>query len=588
MKTNGPVRFAALLLTALLCVAAFPVHAHADSAFSVCSVCCGTGICGLCNPNNTLDTNMPAADKLGDGWIRCGFCDANGYRKCGTNTTGDGTPIGCDGSGKVECVRCHGSGVDNGNACPDCEGTGKVNCEICGGLGKYVCDACGGTHRFACKCREAGHAGKCTQCGGSGWTLIDYEGNVLEYGVIHYPRQGDVIDYGIRRRSTGSYNAEKYGTGITPSQYVDKMNGGTGVNGIGYLSINNPTPVADLTGGEATQQIIANGGHVGGSGGSSGENSSGGGNGSGGSGGESQQGNDPGPNPGPDNGNPNPGPDPDPDDNPYTRDVPDDAATVAAIGDDSVEMICLLNRLVAGNRLLSIRIMKPYLSEEETTRLSAMTEADIRNLKNELETLADGFLFTETGDPTYFDFGRDYRLPVMCDVFLELPEDAADDTRRPLCVYRVTADGWERKTNSAVDRSEGKRYLTFTYDKLGRFALTTLDENELTETAGLLTDRNGTSVSNAAGAPNGPNGSDSDPNGESGEQAAGAPNGPGSADPKGSDTPAEDGSGSSEAGGDPQNETGPAKKNAFPILPVAAVAVAVAAAVVFARRGKTK
>ena len=86
MKKRNPVRFAALLLAALVLVCAFPFRSHAsDPAYSVCSVCLGTGICGNCNPYNTMDTMMPASDKLGDGWIRCGFCDADGYRKCGTN-----------------------------------------------------------------------------------------------------------------------------------------------------------------------------------------------------------------------------------------------------------------------------------------------------------------------------------------------------------------------------------------------------------------------------------------------------------------------------------------------------------------------
>jgi hypothetical protein len=613
MKKQGLLFGLTILLAALLLASALPMDVHAaDPAYSVCSVCYGTGICGNCNPNNTLDTNMPAADKLGDGWIACHDCDANGYRRCGTNHAGDGTPIGCDGSGKVECVRCHGSGVDNGNACPDCEGTGKMNCEICGGLGKYLCDSCGGTHRMACRCRQAGHVGKCPQCGGSGWTLIDYEGNVLEYGAVHYPKQGDVIDYGIRRRGTGSYNAEKYGTGINPSQYVDKMNGGTGVNGIGYLSINNPTPVADLTGGEATQQIIANGGHVGGGGNSSGGGNSGGGSSGGQQGNSGQSGNSGGnnnqnPNPGPDNnqqgGEPNPGPEPgpgpndDPDGNPYTQDIPDDQSIVAALGDDKVEMVYLLNREVDGRYLLTVQINKPGLTAEEKAKLKAMTEADVRALKDDLESLANYFRFTETGDPTFFDFGSEYRLPVTCDILLELPADAANDSERPLHLYRVTENGWEKERNHTVDHYENTRYLIFTYDTLGRFAHTTMSEEDIRGNDTTVVDWNGDPIpdpngggGNPGGDSQGNPGNDSNPGGndpnpgdgnDHGNDSQGSGSNPGGDPNPGNDNP------NSDPGNDPKPADDTAKK-AFPVLPVAAGAVAVAVIAVFAARAKKK
>ena len=610
MKKQGLLFGLTILLAALLLASALPLDVHAaDPAYSVCSVCYGTGICGNCNPNNTLDTIMPVADKLGDGWIACHNCDANGMRVCGTNHAGDGTPIGCDGSGKVPCDQCGATGVDNGQTCPKCEGTGKMNCYQCNGTGKYLCDACGGTHRMACRCREAGHAGKCTQCGGSGWTLIDYEGNVLEYGVVHYPQQGDVIDYGIRRRGTGSYNAEKYGTGITPSQYVDKMNGGTGVNGIGYLSINNPTPVADLTGGEATQQIIANGGHVGGGGNSSGGGNSGGQQGSSGQSGNSGGSGNQNPNPGPDNnqqgGDPNPGPEPDPgpnddpDGNPYTQEIQGDASIVAALGDDNVEMVYLLNREVEGSLLFTVQINKPGLTAEEKAKLKAMTEADVRAVKSDLETLADGLRFTQTGDPTFFDFGREYRLPVTCDILLELPGNAADDSQRPLHVYRVLENGWEKERNHTIDRYEGKRYLIFTYDTLGRFVLTAQTEDDIRGGDTPLVDWNG-EPDPGPGGEGEPNGQGEGPNGDHpGNDPQGDPGGSGpnggngqSGEPNGGDGQSGDPNpGNDNPNSDPGNDPKPADdtaKKGFPVLPVAAGAVAVAVIAVFAARAKKK
>ncbi len=610
MKQQRIVHRIALLLLALLVSVTVPaafredVHA-ADPAYSVCSVCLGTGICGNCNPYNTLDTMMPAADKLGDGWIRCGFCDADGYRKCGTNHTGDGTPIGCDGSGKILCPQCNGTGQDGAEYCGVCEGTGKIDCYVCGGLGKYVCDACNGTHRMACRCREAGHPGKCPQCGGSGWTLIDYSGNVIEYGVVHYPKQGDIIDYGIRRYSTGSYN-EAYGTNLTPSQYIDKKNGGTGVNGIGYYSINQPQPVLDLTGGEATQQIIANGGTVGGSGGSGGSSGGGGnssGGGSSGGGGNSSGGGGGGSTPKPD---PTPPPEPeppvdDPDNNPYTVDVPSDSGSVAMAADDTIEMIYLLNREVAGTYLLSIQIFKQSLTGEELARLKAMTEEDFRKLKDDLEWCADNFNFFELGDPTYFDFGKDYELPVMCDVLIQLPEGAADDSVRQHHVYQITKDGWEPVFNCTTDHYEGERYLIFTNRTLGRFAVTVNTEEDLH--GAVFVDRDGNSVPREndpdgpdgdGGEQGGPNGPD---NGQSGNEVnrpngTNDPNGNGqSGEPQGSDRPGSDDSNGGNANDDPENGPAPADdtaKNGFPILPVAAGAVAVAVIAVFALKGRKK
>ena len=79
----------------------------AGDVFGICNICRGTGKCELCDP-------AYCDDGLGDGYLVCGYCRQTGYITCGTNTTGDGIPIGCDGSG----YRADGS-----------------VCEVCGGAG---------------------------------------------------------------------------------------------------------------------------------------------------------------------------------------------------------------------------------------------------------------------------------------------------------------------------------------------------------------------------------------------------------------------------------------------------------------------
>ncbi|MBO4795172.1 MAG: hypothetical protein J5547_03725, partial [Clostridia bacterium] len=159
---------ALLLIAAFVFTPFFAVPAHAATVYAVCVICDGSGKCGLCDPKNTPEGQ-------GNGWLYCGFCDENGMRKCGTNHTGDGTPIGCDGSGYLP----------DGSVCWNCNGTGK-----------YLCDACHGEKKFKCKCLEMGQPGKCTVCYGTGWYTVDSQGQKIEIGHGVYPPDGAKLDAG--------------------------------------------------------------------------------------------------------------------------------------------------------------------------------------------------------------------------------------------------------------------------------------------------------------------------------------------------------------------------------------------------------
>ena len=121
-----------------------PMSVRAET-YILCLGCDGTGKCELCDP-------AKGSDRLGDGWMGCWLCHGTGYAACGTNHTGDGTPIGCDGSGYM----------------PD----GTV-CVVCNGTGRYACDVCNGTGIFECQCRQLGIPGRCRLCFGRGWRLIN-------------------------------------------------------------------------------------------------------------------------------------------------------------------------------------------------------------------------------------------------------------------------------------------------------------------------------------------------------------------------------------------------------------------------------
>ena len=191
--------FAVSLLTAIFVFTA--VTAYAEDTYGICGVCRGDCKCGLCDPAG-------GNDRLGNGYLVCIFCDENGYRTCGTNHTGDGTPIGCDGSG-----------YKNGQVC-----------EICGGKGKYPCDVCFGTGVFECRCRQAGRPGECTACFGSGWRIVDDMGVGIDLGYPVYPGDNALIDYGVwGRHEYFRYDADRFGYNVSPAQAMAAV-GATDVN----------------------------------------------------------------------------------------------------------------------------------------------------------------------------------------------------------------------------------------------------------------------------------------------------------------------------------------------------------------------
>jgi hypothetical protein len=188
--------FISIFILALL----LPLNVHAET-YGKCGRCNGTGICELCDPSRE--------GCLGNGVQICPYCHQTGYIICGTNHTGDGTPIGCDGSGYN----------------PD----GSV-CMTCGGAGKYPCDACFGSGFIDCKCKQAGMPGVCMECYGTGWRLLNSVGQGINTTPV-YPTDGSTIsfvEWGRDERHT--YDASRYGMGTSPDQYMQIYSGGGGGN----------------------------------------------------------------------------------------------------------------------------------------------------------------------------------------------------------------------------------------------------------------------------------------------------------------------------------------------------------------------
>ena len=432
-KIIALILVAVLLIPTLVIAPFFPVHTHAATVYAICVICDGSGKCGLCDPKNTPEGH-------GDGWLDCGFCDENGMRKCGTNHTGDGTPIGCDGSGYMP----------DGSVCWNCNGTGV-----------YLCDACHGEKKFKCKCLEMGQPGKCTVCYGTGWYTVDSQGQKIELGHGVYPPDGAKLDAGAwGRHEYYTYNASRFGTNVTPYQAMAKY--GASTREQFYKVLGGGTISGSGSGGSGS------GGNSGGN--NSGNNSGNNGGNSGGNGGGDNSG---------DNGGS--GQEPDNEGEPtqtdfYEGEVVSDEETVRRFADEGYEMIHLLSMRVDGDRLFTVQVVKRYLSQTERNKLDSMTAADIGALKEELKGKGHGFRYI-TGGPIQvsggdycrdFNFSGDYELPFTCDVLLQLPEGDKPENYK---LYLAEGEGY-REINCTVDQDGSVRYLIFTTNKLGDFTLT--------------------------------------------------------------------------------------------------------------------
>ena len=417
-KTVAFILTAALLLPALVIAPFFAVRAHAATVYAICTICDGSGKCGLCDPKNT-------PEGTGDGWLHCGFCDANGMRKCGTNHTGDGTPIGCDGSGYLP----------DGSVCWNCDGTGK-----------YPCDACHGEKKFKCKCNEMGQPGKCTVCYGTGWYTVDSQGQKIEIGHGVYPPDGAKLDAGAwGRHEYYTYNASRFGTGVTPYQAMAKYGASTRTDFYKVLG----------------------GGTVGGSGGNGGGGNSGGNSGNGGAG-------DNGGNAGSDNQDDRGG---DPDENPPENSglevaIPPDAQLVNDAAKQEIDEMFIFSRRVDGTYLMTVRFMKSWLSPDELEALHNMTEADFAAMREKLETAANGFRYLRKSvEPAEkyrvdFEFGDGAELPFPCEMLLQLPAGSVPADAR---LYRVKNGGFDYAGDTRLEHDEDGDYLTFTDTSLGDY-----------------------------------------------------------------------------------------------------------------------
>ncbi len=431
------------LLILMLFIGGLPQHVHGADCYMPCVICNGSAKCGLCDPSKVPDA-------LGDGYMVCIYCHQTGFITCGTNHTGDGTPIGCDGSGKM----------------PD----GRT-CVVCGGEGKYPCDVCFGTGVFECKCRQAGKPGKCTVCFGTGWWLTDGAGHQTNTSPV-YPHDGAVIDaatWGKAERF--SYSTALLGSGTTPYEGMARC-GAHGTEDF-YKVLRSGKP---LTGG---QEGPLSQDQQGAQGQSQQEHQSG----QQSQGGQSQQ-------PGPDQGRQDQSqssdqsqPEPDqsqvndpgqPRDDPYDVQTGDADEILRHINEPQSDMIFFLNRRVDGNYLLTVQTLKSQLSEEELAVLNAMTVQDVAEFCDMLKTAANGFEYTnrqwsEDSVDIGFRFGPSKTFPFRCDVLLELPCGPGHAEAR---LYQEKDFGTVEARISGLDDFEGREYLIFTVQSLGSFRFT--------------------------------------------------------------------------------------------------------------------
>lgn len=406
-----------LFLIAFVFMLLIPARVHAER-YILCLGCDGTGKCELCDP-------AKGSDRLGDGYMQCWLCHQTGYAVCGTNHTGDGTPIGCDGSGHM----------------PD----GSV-CVVCNGEGRYPCDVCGGTGIFECKCRQQGQPGKCTLCYGTGWRLINSAGVCYNTTPV-YPSDGSTIDTSnFGYMGTVTYDAGRYGLGITAAQFEAIKDGSSGNNNGG----GNNTPPAE-------------------------------------------QGDNPGPGPQP-QPNPEGSGDAHPEDNPpesfddneffIEPGSDNDIKTEIASRQDEIYFIC---RYVAGNNLFSVKAIMSQMYDAELDILHGMTATDINDFRGHLEAAANGIEITEDPDESdgiRIEFGNERieYFPFRCEVLIEVPLTFGHN---PCDLYYVE-DGIYYSIPVCpvrnVDSAGEHEYLVFTIDRFGEFVFT----NQPTESQGSL------------------------------------------------------------------------------------------------------
>lgn len=409
-----------------------PLKVNAET-YGKCHMCDGTAVCELCDPSR-------AADRLGNGYLVCIYCHQTGYITCGTNHTGDGTPIGCDGSGIM----------------PD----GTV-CVVCGGAGKYPCDVCYGSGVFDCKCRQMGQPGVCLGCFGTGWRLLNSQGQGINTSPV-YPTDGSTIsfvEWGRDERHT--YDASRYGNGTSPGQYMQIYSGGGSAQGSGQN--NGP-------GGDGQNNGPDGGGQ------NNGPN------------GDGQNNGDP---DHPQNGDQDAhhdGPEPDGHDEQNNADqiadadfyrvqILSDEETVRQISSDD-DMIYFICTEVDNGYLFSVQAVKSMMSPGELEILYRMTADDIADFKQRLQTAAEGMKITgiTTGDDGFrvsFESGPMDLFPFTCDVLLEIP---IDPRHEPADLYNIYDGRTYKCSVRAEDAVWDHEYLIFGCDRLGSFVLSTMPE----------------------------------------------------------------------------------------------------------------
>lgn len=320
-------------------------------------------------------------------------------------------------------------------------GNGRLLCEGCDGSctqtdehGTHDCNKCErdepGVNYCVCMGHNSG-PGVCTTCAGGGWIYANESGKMSTNsgGNMLYPVGGDTVFLGGGVVKTYS---DSYGKNLNPIQLKEVL---------ANKAKEEPKPQENP---------------------------------------KPQQ--DPKPQDNPGNQNPEqpqndrPGDDR-PQESMYVVDVKDSAETLKQISDGRTDMIYLLNRRVAGEYLLSIQVIRSNLSADELSKLNSMTAADIDAIKADLESVANGFDFGKSVDGyenngkycQLIEFGGGMKLPFTCDVLVQLPEAAPENS---LKLYSIKNGAVKEAHMNAIDVENGIQYLIFSTDELCEFALT--------------------------------------------------------------------------------------------------------------------
>ena len=174
----------------------------------------------------------------------------------------------------------------------------------------------------------------------------------------------------------------------------------------------------------------------------------------------------------------NPSPDQPADDNCFIHEIGSDSEIKEEIesGTDQIYFIC---RYVAGDQFFSVRAIRSQLNESEYEIIQNMSESDINEFKGHLEAAANGINYFDnsgSSDDIRIEFGSEMieYFPFSCVVEIEVPLTNSNYPDPTKLYYEEDGKYYDipfcpiRNTDSAGEHI----YLMFTIDRFGKFVFT--------------------------------------------------------------------------------------------------------------------